>query len=439
MEVDFPEPSYEFSTLKGQWSLTDSPTITVHLKVAFCDEAADDQARMAMQVTAIVDDIVGDCVVYGGFVVGNKAADQTLNSGVRHDFDDDDKSAAVRVWLRSARAALVGSGGKPTTEYEYHLRREDDDNDQLLTLAWKMKLRPFGLATLGMVQMTEVTPKVKSTVSLTCTSFITPLISLLSAERKQQKLSDLGVADRERCQLEDNRRLLEELRLMADSQRLVNHRMMAQFVEVLNAKKRRILDLQQELANLKLEPDVPRPDAIAVEQKKVIVRQRRGRGTCRGRPGPIKKIRRSTTHSDMKKFCSSSSEDENVAQRHVNSSVQWPELEEINKLNCDNISGNVVVDPEETPLPTSIPVSPTTPVSPRVSPILPVSTDMDVSVDPRYYTDTQIDSPNSSPPWLQQPLTVSPSPQLQPSINQLGEHQLPKKKSVLDDLWSGIV
>jgi len=437
MEVD-DEPSYEFSTLKGQWSLTDSPTITVHLKMEFCDEAADDQARMALQVTAIVDDIVGDCVVYGGFVIGNKAADQCLHLGVH---DGDDKSAAVRVWLRDARAALVGSGVKPTTEYEYHLRREDDDNDRLLTLAWKMKLRPFGLATLGMVQMTEVTPRVNSTVSLTCTSFITPLIHLLSAERKQRKLSDLAAADRDRCQLEDNHRLLDKLQSMANGQQLEDRRLMARFLEVLNTKKQRIFDLQQELADLKLERDVPETVAAAVEQKKVTVRQRRGRGTCRGRPGPIKKIRRSTNHSeDMKKFCSSSSEDENAAQRScVNSSVQWPELEENNKLNSDNISDSVVVDPEETPMSTSIPVSSTTPVSLRVSPILAVSTDVDVSVDPRYFTDTQIDSPNSSPTWLQQPLTVPPSPRLQPSINKHGEHQLPKKKSVLDDLWSGIL
>lgn len=314
MEVD-DEPSYEFSTLKGQWSLTDSPTITVHLKMEFCDEAADDQARMALQVTAIVDDIVGDCVVYGGFVIGNKAADQCLHLGVH---DGDDKSAAVRVWLRDARAALVGSGVKPTTEYEYHLRREDDNNDRLLTLAWKMKLRPFGLATLGMVQMTEVMPRVNSTVSLTCTSFITPLIHLLSAERKQRKLSDLAAADRDRCQLEDNHRLLDKLRSMANGQQLEDRRLMARFLEVLNTKKQRIFDLQQELADLKLERDVPETVPAAVEQKKVTVRQRRGRGTCRGRPGPIKKIRRSTNHSeDMKKFCSSSSEDENAAQRSI--------------------------------------------------------------------------------------------------------------------------
>jgi len=428
MEVDN-EHSYEFSTLKGQWSLTDSPNITIHLKVAFCDEAADDQARMALQVTAIVDDI--DNVVYGGFVIGKKAADQCLDSGIRH---DDDESAVVRVWLRNARAALIGSDEKPTTEYVYHLRRENDDNDRLLTLAWKIKLRLNALATLGMVQMTEVTPRVNSTMSLTCSSFITPLIRILSAERKRQKLSDLAAADRERCLLEDNRRLLDELRLMADSQRLENQRLMAQFLEVLNTKKRRIIDLQQELDKLKLEQEIPQPVTIANEQKKVIAQQRRGRGTCRGRPGPIKKIKRSTTHNeDMKKLCVSSSEDKNSAQRQINSSVQWSELEEITELNCDNISGNLVVDTKKTPMSTSIPVSL------NVSPILPVSTDENVSVDPRYFTDTQIDSPNSSPTWLQQPLTVSPSPRLQPSINQQDEYQLPKKKSVLDDLWSGIV
>ncbi|XP_022178011.1 uncharacterized protein LOC111039040 isoform X2 [Myzus persicae] len=417
MEVD--EPNYEFSTLKCQWSLTDSPTVTVHLKVAFHDEAADDQTRMALQVTSIVDDNLSDCVVYRGFVIGNKAADQTLHSGVRH---DDDDSAAVRIWLRDARAALLGSGDKPTTaEYEYHLRREDHNDDRLLTLAWKIKLRPFGLATLGMVQMAGET----ATMSLTCNSFITPLIGMLSAERKQKQQSDLATADREGCLLEDNRRLLNELQLMSEGRRLEDQRLMAQFVEVLNAKKRQIVDLQHKLDELKLEPDMSQP--VAVEQEKVIVRQRRGRGTCRGRPGPIKKIRRSTTHGEnKKKLCSSSSEDDNATLRCINSNNSSG-LEEIDKLNCDNTSDE------------NIPVS---------------TTDKNIPVDPRYFADTQIDSPNSSPTWLQQPLTNSPNssptwlqqpltnsplPQLQPSINQHSEHQLPKKKSVLDDLWNGIV
>lgn len=430
MEVD-DERVYEFSTVKCQWSLNETPTVTVHLKVAFCDEAADDQERMALKVIAIVDN-VDDCVAYEGFVIGNNAVDQTQLSRVRN---DDDKSSAVRVWLRDARAALVSSSDKPIKdEYEHHLRREE--NDRLLTLAWKIKLKPFGLSTLGMVQMTEVKSSSTATVSLACTLFITPLISMLAAERKNQQLSDQEAADREQHQSEDNLRLLNQMQLMVDSRQIEDQQLMARFIEVLNAKKRRIFDLQQELAELKLERDVQQPVAIAVEQEKVIVRQRRGRGTCRGQPGPIKKIRRSTTHGEnMKKSHSSPFEDDYTAQQCI-SSNNSPELEKEDKLICDNISGNVEVDPEKSPMSTSIPVSPMIPVS-STMPVF--TTDENVPVDPRYFADTQIDSPNSSPTWLQQPMTVSPSPLLQPSINQHGEHQLPKIKSVLDDLWSGIV
>jgi len=431
MEFD-DKPVYEFSTVKGQWSINESPTVTVYLKVAFYDEAADDQERMALQVTAIVD-IVGDYVAYEGFVMGNKAADQTQRSRIRN---NDDKSSAVCVWLRDARAALVGCSDKPITEeYEYHLRREDN-NDRLLTLAWKIKLKPFGLSTLGTVQMTEVKSSSTTSVSLACTSFITPLISMLAAERKHQQLSDHEATEREQHQLEDNHRLLNQMQLMADSRQIEDQQLMARFIEVLNAKKRRIFDLQQELAELKLERNMQQPVAIAVDQEKVIVRQRRGRSTCRSHPRPIKKVRRSTTHGDsMKKSDFSPFNDNYTALRCV-SSNNSPGLEIEDKLICDNISDNEVVDPEKSPMSTSIQVSPTIPVSPILSEF---TTNENLPVDPRYFADTQIDSPNSSPTWLQQPLAVSPLPLLQPSINQHSEHHQPIKKSVLDDLWSGIV
>ncbi|XP_060839581.1 uncharacterized protein LOC132920875 [Rhopalosiphum padi] len=421
------EPSYEFSTLKCQWSLTDSPTVTVHLKVAFCDEAADDQARMALQVTAIVNMSLDDYVVYTGFVMGDKAADQSLNSGVQHD----DESTVVRIWLRDARAALVCSGDRPSTDYEYHLRREDGDNDQLLTLAWKIKVRPFGLATLGSVQMREVT----STMSVTCTSFITPLIRLLSAERKQRELSDLAAADCERRLSEDNRRLLNELRSMVDSRQSDDQRLMARFVEVLNAKKQRITDLQQKLTDQKLERNVLQPVVAASEQDEVIGRRRRGRGTCRSQPRSICKIRRSTINSQNIKRCPSSSEDENAGLQRINSKIQQPHSMEVDGLNSVNISGNLVSDTEETLMSTSI-----LECSAPVFPIVPIPTSAEnIPIDPRYLADTQIDSPSSSPTWLQQSLTVSPPPQLQPSIIQHDKHEIPKKKSVLDDLWSGIL
>jgi len=428
MEAD--EPSFEFSTLKCQWSLTDSPTVTVHLKVAFCDEGADDQARMALQVTAIVNMSFDDYVVYTGFVMGDKAADQSLNSGVQHDVDE---STIVRIWLRDARAALVCSGDKPSADYEYHLRREDVDNDQLLTLAWKIKVRPFGLATLGTVQMRKVT----STMSVTCTSFITPLIRLLSAERKQQELSDLAAAECERRLSEDNRRLLNELRSMADSRRLDDQRLMARFVKVLNAKKQRITDLQQKLDDLKLEHNVLQPVVAATsKQGEVAGRRRQGRGTCRSRPRSIYcKIRRSAISSQDIKWCPSSSEDENASLQCINGKIQQPNSMEVDGLNGVNISVNVVSDTEETLMSTSIPES-----SAPAFPIFPIPTSAEeIPIDPRYLADTQIDSPSSSPTWLQQSLTVSPSPQLQPPFNQHDKHELPKKKSVLDDLWSGIL
>lgn len=426
--MDADEPSYEFSTLKCQWSLTDSPTVKVHLKVAFCDGAADDETRVAMQVTAIVNTSFDDYVVYTGFVIGEKAANQSLHSGVQHDLD---KSTATRVWLRDARAALVCSSNNSTAEYEYHLRREDD-NDRLLTLAWKIKLRPFGLATLGAVQMKEVTPS----MSVACTSFITPLIRLLSAERKHRELSDLAASNRERCQLEDNRRLLNEMQSMVDGRRLDDQRLMARFVEVLNSKKRRIADLRQELAELKIESNVPQSVVVTVERDKLIGQRRRGRGTCRGRPRLIKKIKQSRSSGVDIKWCSSSSEDENTTLRHISDNSQLPESIEMGGLNSINISDNVVSDAKEPLMSTSVSASPTVPVFP----IVPASILAEnIPIDPRYLADTLIDSPNSSPTWLQQPLTVSLSPQLQPSINQHCEHELPKKKSVLDDLWSGIL
>ncbi|XP_025197753.1 uncharacterized protein LOC112596340 [Melanaphis sacchari] len=423
------ESSYEFSTLKCQWSLTDSPTESVHLKVAFCDGAADDQARKALRATAIVNTSIGDYVAYTGFVTGDRAADQSLHSGVQRDVD---KPTAIRIWLRDSRAALVRSGDEPTVKYEYHLQRGDDNGDRLITLAWKIKLDPFGLATLGMVRMREVTP----TTSVMCTSFITPLICLLSAERKRQELSDLAAAERERRQSEDNHRLLNEVRSMVDGRRLDDQRLMARFVEVLNAKKQRIADLRQELAELKSEQTVPQPVVVAVEQDKVVSRRRRGRGSCRGRPRSIKKIKQCMTGGRDMKWNSSSSGDENASLRRPNNNIQCPEPMEIGGLNGINISGNVVSDVEETLISTSIPASLTAPVSP----IIPVSTSAEnIPVDPKYLADTQIDSPDSSPTWLQQPLTVSSSSQLQPSINQRDGPELPKKKSVLDDLWSGIL
>lgn len=425
------EPGYEFSTLKCKWSPTDSATATVHLKMEFCDEAAAGRSRTALQATAIVDDVPGgDCAAFTGLVVCDEAADQSLSSGRAETLCDE--STAVRTWIRDARMALVGSGDDSTTAavYEYHLRREDD---RLLTLAWKIKVRPFGLATLGTIQMTEVT----GAVSLTSTSFIASLIRMLSVKQKRQEQSDLAAADRERCQLEDNRRLLDELRLMADSRQSDDQRLMTRFLKVVNAKKQRIADLQQELSKLKLEREVPMTVVTATEQEKVMVRRRQGSSTGRGRPGSVKKMRRSTTRGgDVKKLCFSLSKDKNATLTRVNDDTLCSELEEMDGSNCVNISGDVVVNPEETTTFSSIPASPVT----TVCPVLPVSTtDVNALVDPRYLADTQIDSPNSSPTWLQQPMSVSPSPRLQPSLIQHTEHRLPTKKSVLDDLWSGIL
>jgi len=299
-------------------------------------------------------------------------------------------------------------------------------------LAWKKKIRPFGLATLGAVQMKEV-PR---TMSVTCTSFVTPLIRLLSAERKRRELSDLAAVDRERRLLEDNRRLLNELRSMADSRQLDDQRLMARFVEVLNAKKQRINDLRQKLDDLKLERNVLQPVVAASEQDEVTGRRRRGRGTRRSRPRSMYKIRRSTISSQNIEWCPSSFEDDNAGLQRVDGEIQQPNSMEVDGLNNGaNDSGEAFSGTEKTLKSTSTPASPAS-----VLPVVPITTLAEnVPIDPRYLADTQIDSPSNSPTWLQQPLTVSPSPQLQPSINQHGEHEPPKKKSVLDDLWSGIL
>lgn len=392
---------YEYATLACVRPGATSTTTTVYLKAAFCDDAADDLTRKALRATAIVDDRDDDGGLYEGHVVGDQAAEQSPRHATGH--GDGDRSAAVRAWSADARAALLGG----EAEYENHLQRDAADGGRVtLTLTWKLKIRPFGLMPLGAVQLTMIVPA-EVGLGPACDRFVGPLVGALSAERRRRLLSDMSAADGERRRSDDNRRLLDAVRSMTEGRRDGELRLMARCAELLNAKKRRIADLQQQLADLKRDAA---PQPTVVQAAATVDRRRRGAG--RGRAVSVKKVRHM-------KWCSS------------------PDR-------TDDATGNMVVD-EQIDSPDSSPPSPAAlgpPVEKSVlhnpwSPSLPVSTTamaVDAPVDPRYLADTQIDSPDSSPTWLQQPVTVS-----QPTSGQQspGRHDnQPVEKAKLDNPWS---
>lgn len=275
MEVDAPstDGGYEYATLACRCSTADRTT-AVNLKVAFSDVGP--VAFLASAVLA-ADAMSGGVGVYEGRVPREKAA-----AASRLKSPGDDRES-VRVWLRDARAALIGQGGgddSPADEYSYYLEeltksQDDGGGGRLLLLSWKMKLRPIGWAKLGVVQLAEVTsPPAERLIR----AFVEPLIGSLSAERKDRARSNRSAAENEKRLLDDNQRLLAELRLVTESRTRNDQRLMAKFVQVLNEKKKRIAAVEQELFELKRRDD---GGTSMVEKPATVTDQRRGRGRVR--------------------------------------------------------------------------------------------------------------------------------------------------------------
>jgi hypothetical protein len=268
----------EYATLSCQWPGAAVAT-AVHLKATFFDR----QRTTVFRANAV---IVGHGAAadsngaYEGCVLREQAA---TASGGRVKSSTGDDAENVRVWLRDARAALFGRGdddGTRAAEYVYALQTPSGGNDPAplsLRLSWKMKLRPIGLTVLGSVQLFRVPGHGLASLAPVSSRFIGPLIRCLLEERERHRQADLRAAANAEQLLDDNRRLLDRLRSAADSRQQDDRRLISRFVEVLNAKKRRLVAIQQELSELKQQQQRIGSMAVTNTESREITVQQRGR------------------------------------------------------------------------------------------------------------------------------------------------------------------
>lgn len=297
MEVD--DNACEYATLTCQTPGVAHST-TVHVKVTFFDSQ---QTTVFRAIAVVVDNgaAVDSSGVYEGCVLREQAAVAScrrINAKTETEVDDDDEK--VQVWLRDARAALFGRGDHAAdAEYVHSLQLGPSSGNDLqpsgplLRLLWKMKLHPIGMMVLGSVQLSRVTAgKVpeQSQVSLGLASsmFIKPLIECLLEGNKQHQRSEYEAAANAKQLLEDNQRLLDRLQSLADSRQQDDNRLIARFVEVLNAKKRQIVLLKQQLSELKQQqPCIGSTTVIDTKVRETTVQQL-GRGLGKQRKSTYK-------------------------------------------------------------------------------------------------------------------------------------------------------
>lgn len=489
----------EYATLACQWPGAIGAT-TVHLEATFYDR----QQTTVLRVNAV---IVGNGAmtdssgVYEGCVLREQAA-ATSCRRVKSDAEGDGEAENVRVWLRDARAALFGRGSDATVaEYVHSLQLLCSGNDPepsgpLLQLSWKMKLHPIGMMVLGSVQLFRVPEQSQVSLALVSSKFIEPLIKCLLEERKRHQQDSCKAAADAKQLLEDNHRLLDRLRSAADSRQQDDKKLLAQFVEVLNAKKRRLIAIQQELSELKQQQKCTESIAVNDNKAQKVTVQQRGRGRGRGRkaklnttvydkqfndvPVVMKKSRPRTMQASNNKWCSILSEEEEQKVDDVDTVLQNNEGKKLHRLdenmeiddknithiNVDHGTSDVIhlkmgspsaVDvfdadtqidypdnddkqpPQlelfETNHKSSLAVS-------NINDLNPCVIDLKTAADsPKVDTlsDGPINNitPDNSPPWLEQQ-TTDTEMLLQKSPNKDIGCQQPKK-DVLEDLWSGIL
>ncbi|VVC24882.1 DNA repair protein XRCC4 [Cinara cedri] len=432
MEVDWPGNSYEYATLACRCSTGDRVvTTTVNLKVAFSDVGP---IVLLASVIVVADVTSGGVRVYEGCVSRDQAATMS-----RSKISDNDES--IRVWLQDARTALIGqsdSDKKPLIEYAYYLeelpKSEDDGNvGRLQLFSWKMKLQPVGQVKLGAVNLTEV---MASTSEQLNQRFVEPLISRLSSQQRDRNQSNRLATENTVKLLDDNRRLLDDLRSITESQKRYDQKLMAKFVKILNEKKKRLAAVEQELSELKHRDDGSLSIAVESMVEKSVtmtsVDQLRGRSVKKTKLNndevPIKKKQR-TTYNDKTKqssFFSDNLEQKNQAdsmdviglrlklddQQHKFGLMEMDNLSKTDDSNLTvNNMGNMKAVVEVSPTTVSIPI------------------DYDV-----FAADTQIDNimSDGSPPWLQN--SIPPLP-----VSHKDDNHQQSKKNVIDSLWAGLL
>lgn len=392
----------EYATLACKWSVdgTAVSTVTLHLKVAFFDQPADERRTVLRAIAFVVSDAAaGPDVngpvesVYEGTVRWEDAVETVTDRGKSDDVE------SVRVWLRDARMALTGGNVDDDADdsegYEYCLQRAgfDDEVPPSVVLTWKMKLGPFGMVMQGSVTLVMVTEPAECARRASAV-FVRPLIDRVSAERTIRERAVDEVTDSARCLLEDNKRLLDRLRLLVEMKKRDERQLMERFVRVLNAKKVRLTTIQQQLSELKRQCD--EAPVVAVEMSSA---------------DPAKMARDREKRGGRKRSRSIVSFEED---ERMEDSVDIPH--------------GITHEPETVE---GVILSP----SPKVSSV-PVNIDV-------FAADTQIDdvTMDDSNPWFQQQRPVSPSTSVQPlqSLPTNEDNQKPKHMTALDKLWSGIL
>lgn len=262
------DDDYEYATLPCQWSSSSSAAetvVTAHLKVAFCG-GADGTAMRACAAIAGGGGTEADRP--SGLYAGTVTADEAAAAAAGRSSAD---QSAVDAWTRDARAALTADDAA-AGEYVRCLR--DEGSGEVVVLSWRIKVAAFCAVTLGTVRMNRV----QGPVARMCAEFVEPLMRGLRAERLRGERAGRAAAATESLLADDNRRLLDRLRGVAESRRRDDDRLMARFLAVLNAKKRRLETVQNELSRLKGERGSaggqPPDDRTATERKR---RRRNGR------------------------------------------------------------------------------------------------------------------------------------------------------------------
>lgn len=459
MEVDDGNScSYEYVTLTCCW--LKNVSTEVNLKVAFYDYCTEDQQTVLKLCAAIDTDNSVASGVYEGTVNRSQAAKESICSRINVDTESiNSDNELIRIWLQGARSALIGDNiisddrkntAKNPNEYVYylqHVKSEGSSQPQLLLL-WKKKLQPFGMVILGSVIVTLIEIEQEKLIGQLSALFFQPLISKLTAERKYHKEKNCLASEKETKLIEDNRRLLEQLKSVTESRKRDDQRLMAQFLKILNTKKQRLAAIKQELSDLKQQSQCNMIIAnkkmeeeqglkINRNQQKSLGRGRSGRikTSCKNvidkkpleniQMSAIKRKQNISMHSYNNEWFSNNSEKKkqkadilSLLQQTNEYQKQEPEQAEKKDINSVVPIDNVIVGVKETSVPPS-----------------------SVGI---FEADTLVDDLTSdvSPPWLLQevpiPEMVSVAPSPLPPNND-NSSQRTKNNAAWEKLWSGIV
>lgn len=467
MEVDDDNDcNYEYVTLTCCWLTIDSNSVStpVNLKVAFYDGCTEDQQTVLKLCAAINTENSVASGVYEGIVNRNQAIKESVSTQINVNTESKiTDNESVRIWLQGARSAIIGDNiisndGKNTAKdsnkyacYLQHVKSEKPLQQQLL-LIWKEILQPFGKVILGSVTVTLVPIENEKLIGQMNALFVQPLINTLAAERKFHRENNYLTSEKEAKLIEDNRRLLDQLKSVAESRKRDDQRVMAQFLKILNTKKQRLATIKQELSDLKQQHQsnmimednkMEEEQALISDKSQQKSRGRVGRGrngrnkTCRINvldKEPLennqmltqKRKQNISTHSYNNEWFSTSSEKKKqkaniLTLLQQTNEDQNQEPEQVKKKDINNVFpvDNAMVGVKEV-LPTPVGI---------------------------FEADTLVDDITSdkSPPWLQQEVpiptlvSVAPSPLPHQSPNNDNSHQRSKNNAAWEKLWSGIV